>query len=70
VSPADQAKALYRRALAYVASGEDDAAEQDLKDAATKVPGDGAVKTEKEKLENRRKEKRAKEKKAYKGLFS
>jgi len=70
VSPADQAKALYRRALAYVASGDDDLAEQDLKEASAKVPADAAVKTEKEKLDVRRKQKREKEKKAYKSLFS
>ncbi|KZO94595.1 peptidyl-prolyl cis-trans isomerase [Calocera viscosa TUFC12733] len=70
VSSADLAKALYRRALAYVASGDDELAEQDLKEAAGKVPGDGAIKTEKEKLEVRRKQKRDKEKKAYKSLFS
>ncbi|EJU01227.1 peptidyl-prolyl cis-trans isomerase D [Dacryopinax primogenitus] len=67
---ADQGKALYRRALAHVATGDDELAEQDLKEAASRVPGDAAIKVEKEKLEQRRKQKREKEKKAYKSLFS
>ncbi|KAG9090134.1 peptidyl-prolyl cis-trans isomerase cpr6 [Ceratobasidium sp. 370] len=63
-------KAHYRRALAYVAIGEDDDAEKDLLEAAKIVPEDGAIKAELAKVQAKKREKREKEKKAFKGLFS
>ena len=64
------AKALYRRALAYSTTNEDDAAEKDLVRAHELVPEDAAIVAELDKVKLRKKEKRDKEKKAYKKLFA
>jgi len=71
ITPAERAKALYRRGLAYVASKQDEEAEADLVEA-DKLLGsaDAALKAELEKVRTRRKEKREKDKKAYRGLFA
>lgn len=60
------AKALYRRALSYIALKDDDAAEADLVVAG----GDGAVVQELARLRARKKEKRDKEKKAMRKMFA
>ncbi|KAI0340271.1 peptidyl-prolyl cis-trans isomerase [Trametopsis cervina] len=70
LSDADKAKALYRRALAYSATKDEDAAEKDLVRAHELVKEDAAITTELEKLRQRKKEKRDKEKKAFKKLFA
>ncbi|PBK66268.1 hypothetical protein ARMSODRAFT_916479 [Armillaria solidipes] len=66
LSDADKAKALYRRALSYIALKDDDAAEADLVVAG----GDGAVVQELARLRARKKEKRDKEKKAMRKMFA
>lgn len=68
--PVLSAKALYRRALAYSASNDDDQAEKDLVRAHELVKEDKAIVAELEKVKQRKKEKRDKEKKAYKKLFA
>ncbi|KAI0826007.1 peptidyl-prolyl cis-trans isomerase [Irpex lacteus] len=70
LNDADTAKALYRRALAYSASNDDDQAEKDLVRAHELVKEDKAIVAELEKVKQRKKEKRDKEKKAYKKLFA
>ncbi|KAJ3554946.1 hypothetical protein NM688_g2842 [Phlebia brevispora] len=70
LNDADQAKALYRRALAYSATKEDDLAEEDLTRAHGLVKDDAAIIAELEKVRGRKKEKREKEKKAFKKLFA
>jgi peptidyl-prolyl isomerase D len=71
LSPAEQAKALYRRGLAYIALKQDDEAESDLVEADKILEGkDAVLRKELEKVRARRKEKRDKEKKAYRGLFA
>jgi peptidyl-prolyl isomerase D len=69
LKPEEKAKALYRRALGRIQTKDDDAAEKDLKEALTLIPGDaGVTKTLKE-VETRRKEKKEKERKAYSKMF-
>lgn len=63
-------KALYRRALAYVALKQEDEAEADLITALQVVPGDKAISDELAKVKQRKKEKRDKEKKAFKKMFA
>lgn len=71
ITPAERAKALYRRGLAYAASKQDEEAEADLVEADKLLGGnDAALKAELEKMRTRRKEKREKEKKAFRGLFA
>lgn len=71
ITPAERAKALYRRSLAYAASKQDEEAEADLVEADKLLGGtDAALKVELEKVRTRRKEKREKEKKAFRGLFA
>ncbi|KAJ6625133.1 cyclophilin-like domain-containing protein [Mycena sp. CBHHK59/15] len=70
LSPADKAKALYRRALAHTILKDEDAAEKDLVDALAIVPDDKAIAGEVAKIRQRRKEKREKEKKAFKKMFA
>ncbi|KAJ6552228.1 peptidyl-prolyl cis-trans isomerase [Mycena vulgaris] len=69
LSPADQAKALYRRALAHALLKDEDAAEKDLTDALVLAPADAAIAAELAGIRRRRKEKRDKEKKAFKKMF-
>ncbi|KAJ7023453.1 peptidyl-prolyl cis-trans isomerase [Mycena alexandri] len=69
LSPADKAKALYRRALAYAILKDDEAAEKDLVEALVIVPDDTAIAGELATIRKRKKEKRDKEKKAFKKMF-
>lgn len=70
ITPAERAKALYRRGLAQAASKQDEEAEADLAEADKLLGGnDAALKAELLKVRTRRKEKREKEKKAFRGLF-
>lgn len=71
ITPAERAKAHYRRGLAYAASKQDQEAEVDLVEADKLLGGnDPALNAELEKVRTRRKEKKEKEKKAYRGLFA
>nr|GAT58239.1 predicted protein [Mycena chlorophos] len=70
LSPADQAKGRYRRALAYVMLKNDDGAEEDLAAAAALQPNDKAIAAELALVRKRKKEKKDKEKKAYAKMFS
>ncbi|KAG6909316.1 Peptidyl-prolyl cis-trans isomerase cyp40 [Tephrocybe rancida] len=70
LNTADQAKALYRRALAKAILKQDEEAEKDLQEASKLVPEDAAISGELSKVRQRKKEKRDKEKKAYKKLFA
>jgi len=72
LSPADKAKALYRRALAKIILKDDEDAEKDLADAVALVPADQAapIAAELAKTKQRKKEKRDKEKKAFKKMFA
>ncbi|KAJ7614132.1 peptidyl-prolyl cis-trans isomerase [Roridomyces roridus] len=69
LSPADKAKALYRRALAHTIVKDEDEAEKDLVAALAIVPDDAAIASELAAIRKRRKEKRDKEKKAFKKMF-
>ncbi|KAF7967504.1 hypothetical protein HWV62_41410 [Athelia sp. TMB] len=69
LSATDKGKALYRRALAFVALKQEDEAEADLVAALQVVPGDKAISDELAKVKQRKKEKRDKEKKAFKKMF-
>jgi peptidyl-prolyl isomerase D len=70
-TPAERAKAFYRRGLAYSALKQDKEAEADLVEADKLLGGnDAALKAELQKVQTRRKEKREKEKKAFRGLFA
>ncbi|EIN14582.1 peptidyl-prolyl cis-trans isomerase [Punctularia strigosozonata HHB-11173 SS5] len=70
LTPADRAKALYRRGSAQAIMKQEEEAEKDLAEAATLVPDDKAIGSELAKVRAARKEKRDKEKKAYKKLFA
>lgn len=63
-------KALYRRALAYVALKQEEEAEGDLLAALQVVPGDKAISDELANVKQHKKEKRDKEKKAFKKMFA
>ncbi|KAJ7450822.1 peptidyl-prolyl cis-trans isomerase [Mycena latifolia] len=69
LAPADQAKALYRRALAHIILKDEEAAEKDLADALVIVPTDTNIANELAAIRRRRKERREKEKKAFKKMF-
>lgn len=70
MSDADKGKALYRRALANLALGEEDNAEKDLVAARTVVPLDENVEKELTKVRFSKKQKLDKEKAKYKKMFS
>ncbi|KAJ7672402.1 peptidyl-prolyl cis-trans isomerase [Mycena polygramma] len=70
LSPADKAKALYRRALAHAILKDEESAEKDLVDATSIVPDDTAIAAELATIRKRKKEKRDKEKKAFSKMFS
>ncbi|KAG5643511.1 Peptidyl-prolyl cis-trans isomerase cyp40 [Asterophora parasitica] len=70
LNTADQAKALYRRALARVILKDEEEAEKDLLEASKLVPEDAAISGELAKVRQRKKEKRDKEKKAFKKMFA
>ncbi|KAJ6588114.1 peptidyl-prolyl cis-trans isomerase [Mycena capillaripes] len=70
LSPADKAKALYRRALAHAILKDEEAAEKDLVDALAIVPDDTAIAAELATIRKRKKEKRDKEKAAFKKMFA
>ncbi|CAK5284255.1 unnamed protein product [Mycena citricolor] len=70
LSPADKAKALYRRALARVIFKDEEQAEEDLVAALSHVPDDAAISNELANIRKHKKEKRDKEKKAYKKMFN
>ena len=70
LSAADQAKALYRRALGRVATKDDELAEPDLIAAAALVPGDAAIKGELLKVVKRKAERKAKERAAFGKMFA
>jgi peptidyl-prolyl isomerase D len=71
ITPAERAKALYRRGLAYVAFKQDEEAEADLVEA-DKLLGsaDAALKAELDKVRTRRRENRERERRAFRGLFT
>ncbi|KAJ7092843.1 peptidyl-prolyl cis-trans isomerase [Mycena belliarum] len=69
LAPADQAKALYRRALAHVLLKDEDAVEKDLREALVHAPADAAIAAELAGVQRRRKEQREKQKKAYSKMF-
>ncbi len=70
LSDADKGKALYRRALAKLALGEEDGAEGDLIAARTVAPLDDNVEKELTKVRFAKKQKLDKEKAKYKKMFS
>ncbi|KAJ5111172.1 hypothetical protein N7532_001707 [Penicillium argentinense] len=67
---ADRAKALYRRALAYVGQKEEDNALKDLEAALKFAPGDAAITNEIAKVKKIVKDREAKDKKAAQKFFS
>lgn len=69
LSPADQAKALYRRALARIALKEEVDAERDLIEAAALKPDDAGIKHELTKVREQAKAKKEAEKKKFKKMF-
>jgi len=70
LSAADQAKALYRRAMAHEITKDGDSQEADLVAANKLVPEDALISGELTKITQRKKELREREKKAYKKMFS
>lgn len=70
VKDQDRAKALYRRGLAHVARKDDDAALEDLGEAAKLVPGDAAITRELGAVKRRVEGKEKKQKDAIKKFFS
>ncbi|KAJ7337595.1 peptidyl-prolyl cis-trans isomerase [Mycena albidolilacea] len=70
LSPADKAKALYRRALAHTILRDSDAAEKDLVQALENAPNDAAIAGELAAIRKRQKELRDKEKKQFKKMFA
>jgi len=70
LSDTDQAKALYRRALAHVVLKDADAAETDLLAASKLVPNDQAITAQLEHVKQRKKEEKEKEKSLFRKLFS
>ena len=63
------AKALYRRALAQLSTGQGEKSEVDLASAAELAPNDANIAAELNKIKQAKKDLREKEKKAYKKLF-
>jgi len=70
LSDSDQAKALYRRALARVILKEDEEAEADLVEANKLVKEDKAILSELERVRQARQAQKAKEKAKFKKMFS
>ncbi|TFK75550.1 hypothetical protein BDN72DRAFT_810375 [Pluteus cervinus] len=70
LSKPDQAKALYRRALAHSILKDDEEAEKDLVEANQLVPEDSAISTELSRVRLSKKEKRDKEKQKFKKMFA
>ena len=64
------AKALYRRALAHLAMGQEDKAEVDLSAAAQLAPNDANIANELKRIRQAKKDLKEKEKKAYKKFFA
>lgn len=67
---AEKAKALYRRAIAYIGLKDDDNGFKDLEEANKLVPNDGAVVKELADVKKRATERAKKEKAAYSKFFS
>ncbi|KAK7042580.1 peptidyl-prolyl cis-trans isomerase D [Favolaschia claudopus] len=70
LSPADKAKALYRRALAHLILRDSERAEKDLVEAQACAPGDAAIAGELATIRKRNKEQRDKEKRQLKKMFA
>lgn len=70
VSDADQGKALYRRAVAYVGLKDEEAALKDLEEASKLVPGDIAIAKELASVKKTIHERAKKEKAAYSKFFT
>ncbi|KAL7413033.1 peptidyl-prolyl cis-trans isomerase [Mrakia frigida] len=70
ITPEEEAKALYRRALANVELKSDDLADEDLKKAKTLVPGDAAISNLIVKVAKRREERKVKERAAFGKMFA
>ncbi|KAJ6478956.1 hypothetical protein C8R45DRAFT_833127, partial [Mycena sanguinolenta] len=70
LSPADKAKAPYRRALAHFIPKDEETAEKDLQDTLAIVPDDAAIAGELAKIKKRNKEGRDKERKQFKKMFA
>ncbi|KAF7861504.1 hypothetical protein EAF04_008067 [Stromatinia cepivora] len=70
ITDTDRAKALYRRAIAYIGLKNDDEALKDLEEANKLVPGDAAVVKELSALKKSMAERAKKEKAAYSKFFA
>ena len=70
LQPEGNGKTFYRRGTAYLAIGNLDGADSDLKRAAVLSPNDPAINLQLNELENKMKEFRKKEKELYSGMFS
>ncbi|KAI9735827.1 MAG: peptidyl-prolyl cis-trans isomerase cpr6 [Cirrosporium novae-zelandiae] len=66
---ADKAKALYRRAVAYIGMKNEEDALKDLEEAAKLAPGDPAIEKEKTTVKKKVAEREKKEKAAFKKFF-
>jgi peptidyl-prolyl isomerase D len=69
LTPAEQGKALYRRALGRIAKKEEEEAEKDLKKALEAVPGDAGITKALRDVEQRQKARKEKERAAYSKMF-
>ncbi|KAI9847127.1 MAG: peptidyl-prolyl cis-trans isomerase cpr6 [Thelocarpon superellum] len=69
LGPADRAKALYRRAVAYAGARDEESAIADLEEALGLVPGDKAVMTELASVRKKVADRRKKEKETYGRFF-
>ena len=69
VKNVDMGKAYYRRAMARISLKDEEAALDDLEQAAKLAPGDGGITSELKKVKQRLAEKEKKEKEAYKKFF-
>ena len=69
LTPAEQGKALYRRALGRIALKEEEEAQVDLKEAAKVVPGDAGISKALKDAEARAKARKDKERAAYSKMF-
>ena len=70
IQPEGNGKTFYRRGTAYLAIGDLDRADSDLKKAAVLSPNDPAINLQLSELERKMKEFRKKEKEIYAGMFS
>ena len=70
LQPEGNGKTLYRRGTAYLAIGNLDGADSDLKRAAVLSPNDPAISLQLSELEKKMKEFRKREKELYSGMFS